>query len=274
MVKKIIACADIHIRNLRRQEEYKEVLSNFIEDCIFEVGASPEEYRIVVAGDLLHNKLDISGEGYAMASWFLHRLDDIAPTIVIAGNHDINMSNLNRLDPLSTIFSLTKFKQTYYLDKDLGYESDFIKDDNIVWCLYSSFDNFAKPNIEHARITYPDCKFVGLYHGIVRSAKTDTGYQSDTGIEPSYFGDIDFGILGHIHKRQMIKHEGVQLVYCGSLIQQDFGENVSSHGYVIWDVEEEKFIEKDVKNPNYGFYTLTIDNEDDIENDKEKILNL
>ena len=33
MIKKIIACGDIHIRNLRRMDETYEMLSNFIEKC-------------------------------------------------------------------------------------------------------------------------------------------------------------------------------------------------------------------------------------------------
>ena len=64
MIKKIIACADIHIRNLRRMDEYRRQLQRFIDDCkeiVKEYGEN--SVRIVIAGDLLHNKLDISGEG-------------------------------------------------------------------------------------------------------------------------------------------------------------------------------------------------------------------
>ena len=63
MIKKIIACADIHIRNLRRQDEYQIQLKKFLEECKEQVSKFGEdEVRIVVAGDILHNKLDISGE--------------------------------------------------------------------------------------------------------------------------------------------------------------------------------------------------------------------
>ena len=33
MIKKIIACADVHIRNLRRHEEYQAQLNKFVADC-------------------------------------------------------------------------------------------------------------------------------------------------------------------------------------------------------------------------------------------------
>lgn len=275
MIKKIIACADIHIRNLRRQDEYKEQLKKFLEECqktadMFE----KDEVRIVVAGDILHNKLDISGEGYTIASWFLYKLDSIAPTIVIAGNHDMNVSNVSRLDPLSAIFTMCGFKHSIYLDRELSYESGCLVDDNIVWCLYSTFDNFARPNIEEFRIKYPNNTFVGLFHGELKSAKTDVGFVFENGYEPGLFEGVDFGILGHVHKRQCIPFNGIPLVYCGSLIQQDHGENISAHGYVLWDVNEQDYETVDLPNDNYGFYTFSINDIEDIDEDKEEIVNL
>ena len=275
MIKKIIACADIHIRNLRRQEEYQQQLKKFIEECKgiaeqYEEG----EVRIVIAGDILHNKLDISGEGYTIASWLLKKLDAIAKTYVIAGNHDLNMSNVERMDPLSAIFRMCNFKQTYLMDKELDYESGCLKDDNVVWCLYSSFDKLSRPNIEEMRAKYPNCTYIALYHGEIKNAKTDVGFTSENGVETSLFEGVDFGILGHIHKRQELTQNGVPLVYCGSMIQKDHGENISGHGYVIWDVESQKYEAVDMKNDGYGYYTFRINSLEDIAEDKEDIINL
>lgn len=282
MIKKIISCGDIHIRNLRRQEEYKQQLQLFIDKCK-EIASQYEEdeVRIVVAGDILHNKIDISAEAYIFTVWFLRQLDKIAKTIVFAGNHDMNMSNLSRLDPLSMIFSSCNFKQVYYLDKELNYESGTLEDDNIVWCLYSSFDNFTPPCILDVRdyhfrsgIDDTNVRYVGLFHGELKSAKTDTGYASENGLSPEYFDGIDFGLLGHIHKRQCIKTNGVPLIYCGSLIQQDHGENISGHGFIVVDVETCEYESIDLPNEEYGFYTFTINSVDDIDNDLEEIINL
>ena len=275
MIKYIIACADIHIRNLRRMEEYREQLLKFIDECqkfVDEHGR--DSVRIVIAGDLLNNKLDISGEGYTMASWFLRKLDAITTTIIIAGNHDMNMGNTERMDPLSAIFTMCKFERTHYLDREFSYESGCFADDNIVWCLYSTFDKFARPNIDDFKVSNPDATFVGLFHGEMKSAKTDVGFVFENGHEPSFFDGIDFGILGHIHKRQCISNKGVPLVYCGSLIQKDHGENISGHGYVIWDVENQTYEEHDIPNEQHGYYTMHINSIDDIDNDKEEILNL
>jgi DNA repair exonuclease SbcCD nuclease subunit len=274
MIKKIIAVSDIHIRNLRRSEEYKEKLSAFIEECKdFVSEYNRDEVRIVIAGDIFHNKTDISPEAYVMCAWLLKQLDRIAKTIVISGNHDMSQ-NEARLDALSTVFSMCKFKNTYYLDKELDYESGCLKDDNVVWCLYSSFDGFAKPSIDEYRIENPDCTFVGLFHGDVKGSRTDAGYQSENGLNASYFDGLDFGILGHIHKKQCIEHDGIRLVYCGSLIQQDFGENLSKHGFVIWDVESRTYEDVDFKDEEYGFYNFSINSIEDLDNDTEEIINL
>lgn len=273
MVKKIIAASDIHIRNYRRNDEYQEKLQCFIDRCAEEVNKyGSDETRIVLAGDILHNKTDISPEAYVLASWFLSELGKLTKTIVIAGNHDVS-GNESRLDPLSTIFAMSKFENVYYLDSELGYESGCLEDDNIVWCLYSVFDNFKKPEIDEYRIQKPDSCFVGLYHGVIKSARTDAGYQMGNGLSASYFDGIDFGIIGHIHKRQTIKCDGVPLVYCGSLIQQDFGENLSKHGFVVWDVKECAFDEVDINVEPYGFYNFLIKNKDDVKDDKEELIN-
>ena len=275
MITHIIACADIHIRNFRRMEEYRRQLERFLKECQdFVEEHGKDSVRIVIAGDLLHNKLDISGEGYTMAAWFLRKLDEIAKTIVIAGNHDMNMSNTDRMDPLSAIFTMCKFSQMVYLDRELSYESGCYVDDNVVWCLYSVFDKFARPNIEEYKVSNPDATFVGLFHGEMKSAKTDVGFVFENGHEPSFFDGIDFGILGHIHKRQCISNNGVPLVYCGSMIQKDHGENISGHGYVVWDVENQTYEERTIPNEGYGYYTLQINSIDDIDDDKEEILNL
>ena len=275
MIRKIIACSDVHIRNLRRHKEYVGQLNKFLAKCREIVKKEGEDgVRIVIVGDLFHNKLDISGEGYELAAWFLRELDKICTTFIVAGNHDMNMTNTERVDPLSAIFSMCGFERVFYIDKELHYESGVMNDENITWCLYSTFDKFARPNIEEAKIEHPDNTYVALFHGEVKNSKTDTGYVAENGKDTAIFEGVDFGILGHIHRRQCIKQNGVPLVYCGSLIQQEHGENVSSHGFVVWDVEEQDYEAVDIENPDYGFYTFSISAPTDIDEDKEEVINL
>ena len=273
MIKKIIHLADIHLRNFKRMDEYKEQLDKFLDYCqnIISIYGS-ESVRIVIAGDLFHSKNEISNECFILASWFLRELDKLAKTIIIAGNHDMNMQNLSRLDSLSTLFSICKLSQVYYLDKELGYESGILKDDNIMWCLFSSFDDFAKPLITEKK---DEITYVGLYHGEITNAKTDSGYVSNGKSLPcEYFDGLDLCLCGHIHRRQKLEYNGIPIVYSGSLIQQDHGENISQHGFILWDIEELNYEEYNISNENYGFYTFSINNENDIDNNKEEPINL
>ena len=275
MIEYIIACADVHIRNLKRHNEYEEQLGKFIDKCREMVEEHGKDaVRIVIAGDLLHNKLDISGEGYVMASWFLSKLNEITKTYVVAGNHDMNMMNVSRLDPITAIMSMNDFKNVVYLDQELKYESGCYVDDNVTFCLYSSFDKLSRPNIEEAKIKNPNNTFVGIFHGEVKSSKTATGWVSTNGRDPSLFEGVDFAILGHIHKYQTITNDGTPLVYCSSLIQQDHSENLSFHGYVVWDVEDQSYEYVNIENPENGFYTIQINGIEDLDEDREEILNL
>lgn len=273
MIEKIIHTADIHIRNLRRMDEYQEQLSKFINLAKEEVGDAPEKCRIVICGDLLHSKLDISSECQLMTSWFLRELNNICKTIVICGNHDTLINNLNRVDSLTPIFAMSKFNNVIYLDKETNYASGVIEDENIVWCLYSSFEDFIRPNIEEAKINYPNKKYIGLFHGDLIGAKNDVGFSFEHGLNTDDFRGLDFVLAGHIHKRQELHKNGVKIVYAGSLIQQDFGENISSHGYVVWNVNTNTYKVTDIPN-DYGFLTMEISSIDDIDNKKENLLNI
>ena len=60
-IKKIIHCSDIHIKNYLRHEEFAIQLTKFIKKCkkIAE-SYNKDEVRIVISGDLIHQKNQIS----------------------------------------------------------------------------------------------------------------------------------------------------------------------------------------------------------------------
>lgn len=275
MITKIIATADLHIRNLKRLDETKEQFNKFLDDVrriVNENGA--DNTRVVLAGDLVHNKLTIASECYMMLSWFLHELDDICKTIVIAGNHDLNMSNLDRVDSLTPVFEMCKFKQVHFLDRELGYKSGYLVDDNVVWCLYSTFDAFTGPDIDiiKKKRGMKSKTYVGLFHGDMNGAKNASGVEL-TGLDLNHFNGTDFVIAGHIHKSQELVKEDTRIVYCGSLIQQDMGESIAGHGYVLWQVPENTYELVEVPNEKYGYYKFKIKDESDIDDDKEILIN-
>ena len=277
MIKKIIGIADIHIPNAKGLNELKGVAETFYDQArkIVKEAGGPEYVRIVVGGDLFDMKLDITNEGLLAGHEFLQELDKICPTIVIAGNHDLNLQNLSKIDSITPIFEMADFKQTRYLDMDFGYKSGFIKDDNIVWCLYSTFVGFEKPGFEADKATNPDksLKYIGLIHGEINGATTPNNMVSETALDVRLFDGTDFVIAGHIHKQQVIEGNGMKIVYCSSLKQKNFGETVSGHGFVLYDVPTGNFQFVETPNTKTGFYKYSISSLDDVDNNLEILLN-
>ena len=282
MVTKIIACADIHFPQLKQIDELKTILTFFIEKSkkiIDEEGA--DNVRIAILGDIFHNKNQITPESILAVNWFFGELDKLCKTIVIAGNHDFLMNNTGRVDSLTPLFEIGSYNQVYFLDKELDYKSGVYVDDNIAWCLYSSFTGFNTPDIEVHKEAMKGMEnapeiYIGLIHGDVNGAITTTNRVTENGLDPGIFDGCDFVIAGHIHKRQEIKKNGVRIVYCSSIRQRDMGESINGHGFVLWDVEDPEDIEYkyiDIPNPDGGFYKFVVNDISDIQNDKEELLN-
>jgi DNA repair exonuclease SbcCD nuclease subunit len=269
MVKKIIHTADIHIRTFRLHDEYEDVFRTLIKDVKELVeGYDRDEIRIVIAGDLVHQKIIISNEQLILGTWFLRSLEQIAPVVIIAGNHDLLENNKDRMD------SITPMVQ-FLPDENINYfkESKCYLDDNIVWCVYSIFEDNQRPDIEAAKVEFgPDKTYIGLFHAPLINAKTDIGYEIDHGAELDIFEGCDMVMLGDIHKRQFFNHKGIHVAYPSSLIQQNFGENVSKHGFLMWDIESKTFTEHDVEN-KHPFYQFKIKSLEDLETGSEKITN-
>lgn len=273
MIKLIIHCADIHIHNFVRLDEYSEQFDRFINKC--EEITNDYEYdevRILISGDLVHSKNNISNELISVASLLIRRLEEIAPVVIIGGNHDMLMENTSRIDTLTGLFNTAVFERATYLDKTLDYKSGCVVDDNVIWALYSIFDDYMRPDIEDAKEENPNAKVIGLYHGMIIGATLNNGSVVDEGLDGDAFDGCDCVMAGHIHKRQELKRGDVKIIYPGSLIQQTFGETVSQHGFTIWNIEDMTYKHIDL-DTEYGLYDIEIDSIDDINENKERLVN-
>ena len=97
-MKRIAHISDTHIRNLKYHREYNHVFKE-----IYDSLKQEQPDYIVHTGDLAHTKTQLSPEYFEMASNFLKNLADIAPTIIILGNHDGNLKNGDRQDAITPI---------------------------------------------------------------------------------------------------------------------------------------------------------------------------
>lgn len=273
MIKKIIHVADLHIPNTEESRPYGKMLFNLVEKIMTEV-ENPEETRIVIVGDIFENKIRTTNEAKEIFHKFLNVVDKICTTYIIAGNHDMLERNHDRMDSITPTFEIDNvYNNITFLDKELEYKSGLLQDDNIIFALYSMFDDFNKPEMSGIRQNNPDVKIVGLYHGDIAGSVTDLGRMSDSGIDTEWFKECDCVMAGHIHRFQEIKKNGVPIVYSGSVFQQNFGENTTGHGFVVWDMENMKYHHVEVEN-DYKMYKFSVTSYEDVENDTEKLLNL
>lgn len=270
MIKKVIHLADIHIRTYRMHDICKDTFNNLISKVkSMTEGYEREEIRIVIAGDLVHQKITISNEQIMLTTKFLKELSNICPVIMIAGNHDLLENNQDRLDSLTPIveFLSTDCDITYYK------ESKCYEDDNIVWCVFSVFEGNARPDIDSAREEYGNDKtYVGLFHAPINEAKTATGFEFEGATNKEVFADFDVVMMGDIHKMQELEYNGVKMVYSGSLYQNTYGETVKGHGFVLWDMETLDYEFVEVGN-DYGYFKLEIDSVDGVSNNEEILTN-
>lgn len=275
MVKCIIHCSDVHIRAKLRFEEYAEQLNKFIDKCK-EVASNYNqgEVRIVISGDVLHQKNMLTPELIVFVSMFIRQLEQIAPVIIIAGNHDLIVENTDKKDALTSLFETAQFSNTRFLDYELEFDSGFIVDENITWVVYSIYQGYLVPDITQSKEQYPDNLVIGLFHGMINGAKLDNNTASDRGVNKEVFMDCDYVMAGDIHKRQEITNSnGTRIIYPGSLIQQTFGETVSEHGFAVWHLENGTVEYIDIPS-DYQMITMHIEKDTDIAEDKERITNL
>lgn len=274
MIKCVIHTADIHIRNVMRHEEYTEQLMKFIEKCKRIASKfSKDEVRIVIAGDLVHQKNNISNELFTFTSTFIRALEEISKVIVISGNHDLVVNNTDREDTMTALFTTAKFGNTIFLDKELNYSSGFFRDDNIIWTLYSIYSDYEIPvGLDEMKKEYPDNKVIGLYHGPIVGSQLNNGSVMESGLDGDRFTMCDAIMAGDIHMRQVLKRKNTEIVYPGSLIQQRIDETITKHGFAVWNIEtlKHKFI--DVES-DYGIYDIRITSENDLDEDKETLVN-
>ena len=258
----------------KTHSQYREVLSDMMVDIknnLEKENLSYDEVRIALLGDIFHNKLVISNEQQEIIAWFLNEMQKIAPVILICGNHDTMENNKDKLDSLSNLIKLMSPPNIKFIDMELNYKSGCYVDDNIVWCLYSIFDEYNRPKMEELKEKYSedkDKKYIGLFHFPLIGSKNDMGYQMEHGQFTDIFFNLDFVLGGDIHKFQVLENDGIKIVYPSSTIQQDQGESVENHFYLIWDVEKKDF-EKHKVNSDYGIYKFRINSIEELENNEE-----
>ena len=241
-IDKIYHVSDIHIRTLKRHIEYKTVFKNLFEHIN---NNATENSIAVVTGDIVHSKLDMSPELIHMLVEFFEGFT--IPTIVILGNHDMNLNNLYRLDAISPILSVIDNPNIIFIK-----ENEVFEYGGITWN-HMAVDIAPNDYINAKDIDAP--YKIALHHGAVDTATTDIGYViSNKHVTTENFKGHDLVLLGDIHKPAQFLNDEKTIGYPGSLIQQNHGETLE-HGILVWDVAKKTSEFVKIEN-DYGYVTL------------------
>ncbi len=230
-IKKIYHISDIHIRRYDRHVEYDIVFNNLYTYLNKQDSSSG---LIVVTGDVLHAKDNLTPDCVIKCYKFLKSLSEIMPVVLIAGNHDMVESNKHIKDSLDSILTERSIDNLYYFKN-----SGIYKYGNLVFGVSSLLDNVF---IKAADIDSNHIK-VALYHGPVGQCATAVGVvlNGDKKIEDFY--GYDYVLLGDIHKFQYLNnknHPRDKIAYASSLISQNFAETDIYHGCLVWDLVNNK----------------------------------
>ena len=268
--------SDLHIRNgdktYCRYEEYKSVFENTIISLKANIDKNKldfDDYIIIITGDVFHNKNNIGNYGLLLYKTFIQELLKISRVYIFPGNHDIIQSDTNQPSLVySSTFDLTNLTilnetQSFIID-EIGFS--YVSVEN-------TLDNYKNSGRFQELPSFPDIKEtvkykIALFHGSFAFAKLYNGDDIKTETNPyplEWIKDFDYVLLGDIHKRQVFNYKQKTICgYSGSLIQQNFGEDIIEHGYLLWNLQTKKIKEINVKN-DIGYINIK-------ENDKEEIL--
>ena len=276
MLKYIFHLSDLHIRNgdnkYSRYDEYNTVFNNTISSLntnITNKNLSKSDFVIIITGDIFHNKNNIGNYGLLLYKNFITELIKIGKVIIIHGNHDKIQSDLNQP---SLVFSSTFQNENLIV---LNESTSFVIDE--IGFSYVSVDDTLDFNSNSGRLavlpSFPNIKEsvkykIALFHGTFSKSKLYNGeliHEENNPYPLEWIKDFDYALFGDIHKRQTDTYnKKTKYGYSGSLIQQNFGEDILDHGYLIWDLYNKEITEINVYN-TIGYINIK-------QNDNEEIL--
>ena len=268
----IIHLADIHIRNnLETHLEYESIFNNLIANVKTKPKLNKKNTCVIISGDIFNDARKdqkLSPNAIQLFKLLIKLLKHLGTLIIIPGNHDNNITfqykSINeKIDALSSVMNSIKGinKHIFYLKHTGKYILG-----NLLFYHTSVFDidKIDKPEQYHKRLkylikkdnNYPNHKHIGLFHCGIEGQKIQNGYMfMNYAYKLSDINQYDITCLGDTHKLQFLG-KNKNIAYPSSLIQQNFGESLNNHGYILWNLNTLKGEFYEIKN-EYGFVTIT-----------------
>jgi len=231
--------------------EYIEILSKLYLSIKQHQTLDNEHTLICILGDIFDTQTRASGYNIQDVSKMFNELSKLGQVIIIAGNHDFSVRNVEKyldlITPITEILKLTHPNIYYYND------SEMIRFNNdITLTILSPKDTF-KDNI----LPYIPCDnfHICLLHDEIKTQKI---HPMEPHIDIDKVDKYDLVLCGHIHQRIFVSEK---IAYSGSLVQQDLGESPYEHGYIIWNIntitKQINYETIDIPN-DYGFLKISM----------------
>ena len=264
MLRYIFHISDIHIRNgdrhMSRFDEYLQVFHNLfvsLKQSIKTMSLEYNQYVIIVSGDVFHNKSVIGNYGLHLYKDLITNLTKIGRTIIFHGNHDKNQNDLEQPSLVSCTVDVNNLMILYHSQSfsinNVGFS--YVNIDDTLDTQRTSGRIDALPQFPPIQ-DQVDYK-IALFHGTFAQVKLYNGKdvsEISSAHRPyplEWIQNFDYAILGDIHLRQYSLYKDTLWGYSGSLLQQDIGEDIINHGYMIWDLHTKSVQEINVYN-QYG----------------------
>lgn len=268
-VRKIFHLSDLHIRtgdkSQCRFDEYTTVFKNTLTRIECQLTT---DSVIILTGDIFHNKSKVEASGIVLFYGFMSALAKLAPVYIIQGNHDYRQDQTDTPDLISALLYDQTIPNVCYLDNtgqylagDVGFGLVSVRDTLIPGDTSGQVDelpDFPDPTTFPSMINHK----VALFHGTINNCTLQNYMKSPTGYPIKWFAGYDIACLGDVHLQQVHgewKQGNLKWGYPGSLVQQDFGEPIIDHGFLIWDLEEKSVYAENVLN-NTGFMKIKENN--------------
>lgn len=250
--------ADLHIKE---EEEDNKLINKALEkfiDYVKNDNIDRKNKNIFIIGDIVDKKT-INHSRYCIKyiKDMLIKMSEICDVYILLGNHDYTNQEIekNMINFIDFIKELVNMSNIYIVDKLEYYIGKY--------CI-NSIEHYEKEIPKPFKVDELKEQFnIFLYHGDLDSKL----YNKDKNMVKNLFKDYDIVLLGHYHEYYKIADN---IAYCGSLIQNNFGES-NNHGFIVWDTDTKthKFIKI---NLSYK-YLIINDTNEKINNNKCEIIN-
>lgn len=265
---RVLHIADLHIRcsptTEDRIDEYRAVFRRLVEKVRLQTVDA-----CLIAGDVFHSKYKCSARGAEIFAWLVRVLSEIFPVYVLAGNHDIQQENPGSPDLVTAVLGGSQ-PNVHVMNRTSTYKCGKLSFSVVT--VQDALEGGASRGHARALPPFPrdpTAEFsVAAFHGPVSYSRLSNGSELRDGVPASWFAGFDAVLLGDIHAPQVHRatlaesdlrsarwtwEEGAgPWGYCGSTVQQNFGEPIFRHGYMVWDLAEREVTHYHVDN-DHGF---------------------